>query len=660
MNLRNKMLLYLSIPVALTLIALSFVAYKQATNALDDEIRNRSAFYTTAYHAENIASLLVEKEAIANALAAELSVITPAENELRSMFASLLKNTPGTANVFVGFSDRRFIDATGWVPPADYDPRTRGWYKIAAENDGLQYSDVYIDAISKQPLISISKAIRVNGAVIGVVGVDLDLKAVRETAANVKVGQTGGAFILNKQGFFIYHPTMSLEESIFKIQNGAFAESGKRFLSGKPVFDEFTFNGVDKLYASRPIGKTGWALVVNVPRKEVFASIASLGVSTSTISVIALLLVLAIIWFTARSITRPLNMATNHLNTMAKGDFSQSMPPEYKSRQDEFGTMANAFENMTHNMQHLVRQIQKNAEQVAASSEQLTASADQSAQAANQVAVSITDVANGVEAQLAASKESSDIVASMSAGIQQTAARANQVTSHSAQAASKAADGTVLVEKAVTQMVQLEKVVNSSAGVVATLGERSKEIGQIVDTISGIAGQTNLLALNAAIEAARAGEQGRGFAVVAEEVRKLAEQSQDAAKQIAQLIQEIQGETDKAVTAMNDGTREVKQGANVVNSAGQAFREISSLVTEVSGQVREISAAISQMADSSKQIVSSVRKIDELNQHAAGEAQTVSAATEEQSASMQEIAASSQALAKLAQDLQTAISRFII
>ena len=164
--------------------------------------------------------------------------------------------------------------------------------------------------------------------------------------------------------------------------------------------------------------------------------------------------------------------------------------------------------------------------------------------------------------------------------------------------------------------------VSSSAQVVAKLGERSKEIGQIVDAISGIAGQTNLLALNAAIEAARAGEQGRGFAVVAEEVRKLAEQSQEAAKQIANLISEIQTETDSAVVAMDDGTREVKIGTEVVNTAGQAFKEIVSLIAEVSSQIREISAAIQQMASGSQQIVASVRNIDSISKGTAGQTQT--------------------------------------
>jgi len=188
----------------------------------------------------------------------------------------------------------------------------------------------------------------------------------------------------------------------------------------------------------------------------------------------------------------------------------------------------------------------------------------------------------------------------MSAGIQQVATNTNLVAGKSAQAAETAKEGGKSVEKAVNQMTKIEQTVNNSSQVVATLGARSKEIGQIVDTISGIAGQTNLLALNAAIEAARAGEQGRGFAVVADEVRKLAEQSHDAAKRISTLISEIQGDTDKAVVAMSEGTREVKIGTEVVTTAGNAFRERAILVTEVSNQVKEISAAIQQMAGGSQ------------------------------------------------------------
>jgi len=360
-------------------------------------------------------------------------------------------------------------------------------------------------------------------------------------------------------------------------------------------------------------------------------------------------------FFAARSISRPVNGLAVVAQKVADGDLTEQVKVD---RQDEIGQLATAFNTMVLHLRDLIKQVTINAEQVAASSEELTANSEQSAQASNQIASSITDVAAGATAQMEAANETSAVVEQMSAGIQQIAANANQVTDQSAQAADKAKNGDKEVEKAIQQMRQIEDTVNTSAKVVTKLGERSKEIGQIVDTISGIAGQTNLLALNAAIEAARAGEQGRGFAVVAEEVRKLAEQSQEAAKKIAELIGEIQGDTDKAVVAMNEGTQEVQSGTAVVNAAGIAFKEIMDMVAQVSDQVKEISAAIQQMATGSQQIVDSVKKIDDLSKKSAGETQGVSAATEEQLASMEEIATSSQALAQLAQDLQTAVAKF--
>lgn len=360
--------------------------------------------------------------------------------------------------------------------------------------------------------------------------------------------------------------------------------------------------------------------------------------------------------FIARMITRPLQTLVVACNELAAGDFRDK--PRSVLRKDEIGQVADALVEMRSKLSTVLKRVNDSAEQVAASSEELTASAEQSAQAVTQVTGAITDVASGAEKQLKAVDETSAVVEQLSAGIQQVAASANQVADNSAQASEMARDGDQAVDKAIRQMSHIEQTVGNSAEVVAKLGDRSKEIGQIVDTISGIAGQTNLLALNAAIEAARAGEQGRGFAVVAEEVRKLAEQSQDAAKQIATLISEIQSDTEKAVVAMGEGTREVKVGTEVVTAAGRTFKEIATLVTQVSEQVKDSSAAMQQMASGSQQIVASVKEIDRQSKMALEQTQTVSAASEEQSASMEEIASSSQSLAKLAQDLQTEVSHF--
>jgi methyl-accepting chemotaxis protein len=194
--------------------------------------------------------------------------------------------------------------------------------------------------------------------------------------------------------------------------------------------------------------------------------------------------------------------------------------------------------------------------------------------------------------------------------------------------------------------------------VVSKLGAQSKEIGTIVDTIAGIAGQTNLLALNAAIEAARAGEQGRGFAVVAEEVRKLAEQSSESAKQIAELIGPIQIDTANAVATMEEGTKQVRIGTEVVTNAGDSFKQIAVLVEGISHKSNQMAEVITTMALGTNDIVMAVQEIDTMSKNVAAEAQTVSASTQEQTASMHEVADASQALAQMAQDLQEAIIKF--
>ena len=372
-------------------------------------------------------------------------------------------------------------------------------------------------------------------------------------------------------------------------------------------------------------------------------------------AIFAAVLGMLIGFFAARSIARPIDEISLAAHKVAAGDLTEQV---YSNRQDEIGDLAAAFNAMVLNLKKLIEKVTVNAEQVAASSEELTANSEQSTQATMQIATSITDVATGAAQQTETANSASAVVEQMSAGIQQIAANASHVAESSSKVTDKARDGDRKAEEAVSQMNKIENTVNSSAQVIAKLGERSKEIGQIVDTISEISGQTNLLALNAAIEAARAGEHGKGFAVVAEEVRKLAEQSQGAAQRIADLIGQIQGETEKAVIAMNEGTQEVKIGAKVIHDTGIAFKEIMGAVGQVTDEVKAISTAIQQMASGSQQIVVSVKKIDELSKKSAGETQGISAATEEQLASMEEISTSSQALAKLAGDLQASVMKF--
>ena len=360
----------------------------------------------------------------------------------------------------------------------------------------------------------------------------------------------------------------------------------------------------------------------------------------------------------ARHIVRPIHEVLEHVQEVSAGNLAVKEIDVTSG--DEIGELGGAINTMTESLRRLIRQVEDAGEHINASSEELTAGAERAADAANQIAASITTVAAGSERQAEAIADADSIVVQLSAGIQQVAANAGAVSGQAAQSVEAAEEGRKSVDQAICQMRTIESTVTESAKVVTRLGERSYEIGQIVATITGIAEQTNLLALNAAIEAARAGEQGRGFAVVADEVRKLAEQSGEAAKQIAQMIAEIQGETDQAVQSMNNGAEEVKHGTAAVDAAGKSFADIFGAIHEISEQMREVSTVMEEMAKGSEQIVSSMQDIDKLGKESASQAQNVAAATQEQSATTEEIAAASEALAKLAEELSQSVHQFRI
>jgi len=394
---------------------------------------------------------------------------------------------------------------------------------------------------------------------------------------------------------------------------------------------------------------------------------------------------------------------------IAENDLTTIVTP--KSDKDELG---NSFAKMLTGLRDVIGQVADSANAVSVAAAQLATASEQSGEATGQIATTIQQVAlgtaqqtagvtktsasveqmgraidgvaKGAQEQAKAISMASQITSRINTAIEQVTSNAQSVTRDSAQAASYSRDGAKTVKETITGMEAIRTKVGLSAAKVEEMGTRSEEIGAIVETIEDIASQTNLLALNAAIEAARAGEQGKGFAVVADEVRKLAERSSLATKEIAALIKGIQKTVSEAVTAMQASAVEVEAGVTRANSAGvvldnilvaaesvykqaedagKAAAKVSVAATElveavdsVSAVIEENTAATEEMAANSSELTQAIENIASVSEENSAAVEEVSASTEEVSAQVEEVSASAASLMEMAQDLKQVVSRF--
>ncbi|MFB3146129.1 MAG: methyl-accepting chemotaxis protein [Nitrospirales bacterium] len=334
-------------------------------------------------------------------------------------------------------------------------------------------------------------------------------------------------------------------------------------------------------------------------------------------------------WLVHKMVMVPLKRLTQVVEDIAKDD-SDLTKRVLVTNHDEIGQLGQLVNQFIEKLQLSMVKVGEVANRVAIDWQEMSATADEMAKGVDIQKIKITQSASAVEEMM------------MTAG---EVARNSQEASDIAQEASNTAkNGQRVVNEAVVSMQMVAEAVGQSSTVIAALGKSSDQIGEIVGTIEDIADQTNLLALNAAIEAARAGEQGRGFAVVADEVRKLAERTTKATKEISGMIRQIQTDAKIAVMSMEDGTQKVGNGVMLANETSDALTRIQNLVMQTAGMIQQIAAAAEQQSTTTHQIAKDLEAVSQVG--------------EETSAGAEESAKRSHELRGLAEDLQTIVSTF--
>ena len=400
----------------------------------------------------------------------------------------------------------------------------------------------------------------------------------------------------------------------------------------------------------------GQETLVSAGLKETTKDVGSTKSIVLYLGIFSFIIGIFLAYYISRSISNPIKLAAEAVQEVSQGNLH--IDHLKVKNHDEVGDLINGINRMNQDLREVVGRIHESSSSVASSSEELAASAEQSMSASEQVS-RITQVsAEGIEQQLLQYEELCSSISEMNDGIHQITENSEEMLQITGKTSVLTREGGEIIDLVVGQMNQINQSVTKASTSIISLRERSNEISQIIEIITGVAEQTNLLALNAAIEAARAGEHGKGFSVVAEEVRKLAEESKKSANQITVMINHIQKEANQSVQMMSEETTLVEHGLKETENAHETFALISQAMNEVTDKVVEVSSSVQQLMAVSKQILESVDFAKRVAEKSVLSSQESAAATQEQFAAMEEVAASAQFLSQMAEDLQSIISKF--
>lgn len=654
MKLRPKLMIGIGVPLLLAFLILGLIIRTIAINSI--ETSTEQIMRETASRCDmTLNDRMRERMSVLDSVGIAWNNKAPSPVDMNAAFQGITK--ADSASVLL-YADPNGVMRTKDGVAEGFDASTRPWFKGAVATGKVFMTDPYWSTVGGTGItVTFGKAMTQGKDLVAVIGMDVSLAEVMNLFDKVQIGKTGSIFILGPHGKFVYHHEHEFNgPPITELDGGKYKELAARLMSGKEEVFEAEFDGKDMYLASRPVGTTGWTVVVSVPRDEAFAVVTDVSITIALVSLIAFLVLGGIVTLFIRDITNPMSALDDTIEKLTNGDLSYRLPES--DRSDEIGSLQNNCAKMVRFLHDMVAGSARAAEQVSTASGELSSNTTNLAATAQTAATAVINIAEHTAEQSRivedATKKEQETTGQMEIVAQSVA----DVTAVAESTHSETQEGREMLNDLVRGVESIAAGAMHVGDAVRQLYDGSKKIADINEVITNIAGQTKLLALNAAIEAARAGEQGRGFAIVAEEVRKLAEESESAAQQINGIISNNSAQIQTAFDLTKEQQAEVKENVAQVKAAGGKFDTIAALIQSLTVEIEKIAIASQETRTGAESAMAAIGKLQEISHLIHQEATDVSALAEEQAASNTEIAASTGTLSTLAGDLKKAVQRF--
>lgn len=494
---------------------------------------------------------------------------------------------------------------------ADYDPRTRLWYRDAANAGKQIITTAYQDAITNALLVTIAEPIRHNGQLRGVVGADVLIDQLISDVLSIDAGDNAYAMLIDTQdGYFLAHPDKRLLLKPVSSLDSALTMNAIQQAANSRQLMTLNHNGQESLFYFDRVADTPWVFAVQMDKNTEFAAHAQLLTGLLITAIFITLVVVLIVSWLVSFLFRDLLRVSKALEEIATGDGDLTQRLEPRS-DDEVGQLAKNFNIFVGNMHTMVSKLSEVSASLSSQSHMTAAHAEERSARIRMQQDEINMVATAIN--------------EMAAATQEIANNSEHTAQNSSEAVTACVDGSKQVSQTQNSILSLAKEVQVATGVIQELEEHGNQISTILSTIQGIAEQTNLLALNAAIEAARAGEQGRGFAVVADEVRVLSQRTHASTKEIQTMIEMLQGTTSKAVGIMNDSRMLADTSVDDAHSAAASLMQIHHAVERISDMATQIASAAEEQASVTSEITRNTVGIRDVSNDLAQEAHDAAA-----------------------------------